>query len=241
MNQWTELSVQKSFRSVQFSCSVMSDSLQPHRLHHARPTHLLPTPRVYSSSRPLSRWCHPTILSSVVPFSSCLQSFPTSGSFPMSQFFASGGQSIAVSALASVLPMNIQDWFHLGWTGWISLQSKGLSRVFSNTTVQKHQFFQCSAFFTVQLSHPYMTIGKTIALNRWTFVGKIMSLLFNMLFRLVITFLTRSKCLLISWLQSPSAVILEPPKIKSVTVSPPICHETMGPDRHDLSFLNVEL
>ena len=135
----------------------------------------------------------------------------------MSQFFASGGQSIGVSASVSVHPMNIQDWFPLGWTGWISLQSKGLSRVFSNTTVQKH--LQHSVFFIVQLSHPYMTMGKTIALTRWTSVSKVMSLLFNMLSRLIITFFPRSKCLLISWLQSPSAVILEPKKIKSDTVS----------------------
>ena len=124
---------------VRFSRSVVSDSLQPRGLQHARPPCPSPTPRVYSNSCPLSWWCHPTILSSVVPFS-CLQSFPASGSFQMSQFFASGGQSIGVSASASVLPMNIQDWFPLGWTSWISFQSKGLSRVFSNT-VQKHQFF----------------------------------------------------------------------------------------------------
>ena len=119
----------------------MSDSLQPHGLQHARPACPSPTPRAYSNSSPLSRWCHPTISSSVIPFSSCLQSFPASGSFPVSQFLTSVGQSIGVSVLASVLPMNISDQFLLGWTGWISLQSKGLSRVFSNTTVQKHQFF----------------------------------------------------------------------------------------------------
>ena len=124
----------------QFS-SVVSDSLRPHRLQHARPARPSPTPRVYSNSCPLSRWPHPTVSSSVIPFSSCLQSFPASGSFQMSQFFTSGGQSIGVSASTSVLPMNIQDWFPLGWSGWISLQFKGLSRVFSNTTVQKHQFF----------------------------------------------------------------------------------------------------
>ena len=155
----------------------------------------------------------------------------------MSQFFSSGGQSIAVSALASVLPMNIQDWFPLGWTGWLSLQSKGLSRVFSNTTVQKHQFF--GSFFIVQLSHLSMTTGKTTALTRQTFVGKVMSLLFNMLSRLVITFLPRSKCLLISWLHSPSTVILESPKIKSLPVSfvsPSICHEVMGLDAMILVF-----
>ena len=129
------------FSSVQFSCSVVSDFLQPRGLQHARPPCPSPTPRVYSNSCPLSRWYHPTISSSVVPFSSCTQSFPASGSFPMSQFFPSGDQSIGVSALASVLPMNTQGWSPLEWTGWISLQSKGLSRVFSNTTVQKHQFF----------------------------------------------------------------------------------------------------
>ena len=127
--------------SVQFSCSVGSDSLRPHELKHGRPPCLSPTPRACSNLCPSSWWCHPTISSFVVPFSSCLQSFPASGSFQMSQFFTSGGQSIGVSALASVLRMNIQGWFPLGWTGWISLQSKGLSRVFSSTTVQKHQFF----------------------------------------------------------------------------------------------------
>ena len=128
----------------------------------------------------------------------------------MSQFFTSGGQSIGASASASVFPMNIEDLFPLGLTGCISLPSKGLSRVFSNTTVQTHQFFSSHLFFTVQLSHPYMTTGKTIALTTWIFVGKVMSLLFNMLSRLVIAFLPRTKCLLISWLQLPSAVILEP-------------------------------
>jgi len=163
-----------------------------------------PTPRVHSNSCPSSRWCHPAISSSVVPFSSCPQSLPASRSFPMSQLFAWGGQSIGVPALASVLPMNTQDWSPPEWTGWISLQSKGLLQHHSS----KASILQRSAFFTVQLSHPYMTIGKTIALTRQTFVGKIMSLLFNMLSWLVITFLPRSKCLLISWLQSPSAVIL---------------------------------
>ena len=121
--------------SVQFSRSVMSDSLRPHGLQHTRLPCPSPTPRACSNSCPSSQWCHPTISSSVVPFSSCLQSFPASGSFPISPFFASGGQSTGVSALASVLPMNIQDWSPLEWTGWISLQSKGLARVFSNTTV----------------------------------------------------------------------------------------------------------
>ena len=127
--------------SVQFSCSVVSDSLRPYELQHARPPCPSPTPGVHPNPCPLSWWCHPTISSSLVPFSSCPQSFPESESFPMNQFFTSGGQNIGVSASASVLPMTIQDWFPLGWTGWISLQSKELSRVFSNTTVQKHQFF----------------------------------------------------------------------------------------------------
>ena len=127
--------------SVQFSHSVVSNSLRLHGLQHARPPCPSPTPGVYSNSCPLSWWCHPTISSSVFPFSSCLQSFQASGSFPMSQFFTAGGQSIGVSASASVLPMNMQDWFPLGVTGWISFQSKELSRVFSNTTVQNHQFF----------------------------------------------------------------------------------------------------
>ena len=125
-----------------FSGSVVSDSLQPHGLQHARLPCPAPTPRVYLNSCLSSQWCHPTISSSAIPVSSCLQSCPASGSFPMSQFFASGDQTVGVSASASVLPMNIQDWFPLGWTGWISLQSKGLSRVFSNTTVQKYQFFR---------------------------------------------------------------------------------------------------
>ena len=124
----------------------MSDSLRPHGLQHTRPPCPSPTLGVYPNSFPLSRWCHPTISSSVAPFSSCLQSFPASGSFQMSQFFTSGGQRIRVSASASVLPVNIQDWFPLGWTGWISLQSKGLSRIFSNTTAQKHQFFSIQSF-----------------------------------------------------------------------------------------------
>ena len=128
--------------SVQFSHSVVSNSLQPHGMKQARPPCPAPTPRVYPNSCPLGQWCHPTISSSVIPFSSCLQSFPASGSFQMSQLFPSGGPSIGVSASTSVLPMNTQDWSALGWNDWISLQSKGLSRVFSNTAVQKLQFFK---------------------------------------------------------------------------------------------------
>ena len=157
--------------SVQFSHSVVSDSLQPHGLQYTRPPCLSPTPGIYSDSCSLSRWFHLTISSSVIPFSSCPQSFPASGSFPMSQFFESGGSSVGVLALTLVLPMHIQDWFPLGWTGWISLQS--LKRILqhhsSKTSILRH-----SAFFTVQLLHPYMTTGKTIALTTWT-LGKIMA------------------------------------------------------------------
>ena len=224
-----------------FSCSVVSDSLWPHGLQHARLPCSSPSPRACSNSRPLSLLYHPNILSSVIPFS-CLQSFPASGSFLMSQLFASGGQSIGASASASVFPMNIQDWFALGLTGLIFLQSKGLSRVFSNTTAQKQfnttvqphnsSILWCSVFFIVQLLHPNMSTGKTIALTRWNFVSKVTPLFFNMLSRFVIAFLPKRKHLLISWLQSPSAVILEPKKIKSdtvSTVSPSICHEVMWP------------
>ena len=154
LSKESTLSPSKEFSSVH---SVVSDSLQPHGLQHARPPCSSPAPGVYPNSCPLSQWCHQTISSSVVPFSSCLQSFPASGSFQMSQFFPSGGQSIGVSASASVLPMNTQDWSPLGWTGWISLQSKGLSRVFSNTTVQKHQFFsiQLSSQSNSHITHDY--------------------------------------------------------------------------------------
>ena len=169
------------FSSVsQFSHSVVSNSLPPHELQHTRLPCPLPTPGVHSNSCPSSWWCYPAISSSVVPFFSCHQSLPASGSFLMNQLFTWGGQSIGVSALVSVLPKNTQDWSPLEWTDWISLQSKGLSRVFSNTTVQKLQFFGAQ-LSSQSNSHPYMTTGKTIALTRWIFVGKVMSLLFNML------------------------------------------------------------
>ena len=219
--------------SVQSSHSVMSNSLWPHGLQHARAPCPSPTPGAYSNSCPLTWWCHPTISSSVIPFSSHLQSFPASGSFQISQFFASGGQSIGVSASASVLPMNIQDWFSLElFVGSLcsprdsqesspipqfkSINSLALSFLYSPTLTSIHDYWK-----------------KTLALTRWTSVDKVMSLLFNMRFRLVITFLPRSKHLLISWLQSPSAMILEPKKKKSLTVSivsPSICHEVMGSD-----------
>ena len=157
-----------TFRSVQFSCSVVSDSLRSCGRQHAKPPCPLPTPRACSNSCPLSRWCHPTISSSSILFSSCLQSFPPLGSFQGSQFFTSGGQSIRSSASASVLPVNIQDWFPLGLTGLISLQSQGTLKSLPQYHRSKASILQCSAFFIVQLSHPYMTTAKTIALTRQT-------------------------------------------------------------------------
>ena len=170
------------FSSVQFSCSVVSDSLWSHESQHARPPCPSPTPRVHWNSHPSSQWCHPAISSSVVPFSFCPQSLPASESFQMSQLFTWGSQSTGVSASASFLPKNTQGWSPLEWAGWTSLQSKGLS---------------------------YVTTGKTIALTRRTFISEVMSLLFNMLSRLVITFLPRSKRLLISWLQSTWIVTIK--------------------------------
>ena len=178
--------------SIQFSCSVVSNSLRPHGPQRARPPCPSPIPGASSNSCPVSWQCHPTISSCVILFSSHLQSFPVSGSFQMSQFSASGGWSIGVSALASVLPMNIQDWFPLGWTGWISLPSKWLSWVFSNTTVQKHQFFGAqlsllsnSHIHTWLLGKPKLWLHGLLS-AKW-------SLLFNMLSRSVIAFLPRSK------------------------------------------------
>ena len=172
--------------------------------------------------------CRPLLLLPPIP--------PSIRVFSNESTFCMRWPNIGVSASASVVPMNTQDWSPLGWTGWISLTLKSLLQHHSS----KASIFWCSAFFTVQLSHPYMTTGKTIALTRRTFVGKVISLLFNMVSRLVMTFLPRSKCLLISWLQSPSAVIFEPQKIKSdtvSTVSPSICHEVMRPDAVILVYL----
>ena len=194
----------------------MPNSLRPHEPQHTRPPCPLPIPRVYQTH---VHWVSDAIQPSHLLSSPSLPAFNISQHQGLFQWVSSlhhVDKVLGVSASASVLPVNIQDWFPLGWTGWISLQSKGLSRVFSNTS-SKASILQCSAFFILQLSHPYMTTGKTIALTRRTFVGKVMSLLYNMLSRLVIAFLPRSKHLLISWLQSPSAVILEPKKIK-------ICH-----------------
>ena len=194
----------------------MSNSLWPHQLQHTRRPCPSPTPGVYSNSCPLSLWGHPTISSSVISFSSHLQPFPASGSFQMSQFFTSGGQSIGLSF--SISPSNEYSGltsFRMDWLDLLAVQ--GTLKTLLQHHSLKASILQHSAFIIVQLSHLYMTTGKTIALTRWTFVSKLMSLLFNTLSRFVIAFLPRSKHLLISWLQSPSAVILEPKKMK-------VCH-----------------
>ena len=203
----------------------MSHSLWPHGLQQARFPCPSPSPGAFSNSCLSSWWCHPTISSSVIPFS-CLQSFPASGPFPVSQFFTSVGQSIGVSASASVLPMNIKNWFPLQVTDWNLLAVQGTLKSLFQHHSSKASILWRSAFFIVQFTsiHDYW---KTIALTGWTFVGKVMSLLLNMLSRLVIAFLPRSKCLLISWLQSPSPVILESKKkvCHCFHCSPSICHE----------------
>ena len=210
--------------SVQFSGAVMSDSLRPHELQHARPPCPSPTPGVHLDSCPLSQWCHPAISSSVVPFSSCPQSLPASKSFPESTLRMRWPKYWRFSF--SISPFNEHPGlisFRMDWLDLIAVQGtlKSLLQYHSS----KASILQCSAFFTVQLSHPYMTTGKTIStsqklvLTRWTLVSKVISLLLNMVSRFVITFFPRSKHLVISWLQSPSAAILEPPKIKSDTVS----------------------
>ena len=190
----------------------MSFSLWPHKRQHARLPRPSPNPKVYSDSCPLSWWCHPTTSSSVMPFSSHLQSLPTSRSFQMSQLFPSGGPkywsfsfNIHPSNEHSRLVSYRMDWFDL-------LAIQGTLKSLLQYQSSKASILWRSAFFIVQLSHPYMTTGKTVTLTRWTFVGIVLSLLFNMLSRLVITFLPKNKHLLISWLQSPSAVILEPKK-----------------------------
>ena len=219
----------------------MSDSLRPHGLQHAKPPYPSPTPRVDSNSCPLSRWCHPTISSSVFAFASHLQSFPVSWFFQMSQFFASGPKywsfSISPSNEYSGLISFTIDWLDL-------LAVQGTLKSLLQHHSSKALILHCSAFFVFQLSHPCMTTGKTIALTRWTFVGKVMSPLFNMLSRFVIAFLPRSKHLLISWLQSPSAVIFGAPKNKvshCFHCFPISLPWSDGIRFHDLSFLNVEL
>ena len=181
-----------------FSHSVVSNSSRPHGLEHSRLPCPSPTPGICSNSHPSSQWCHPIIPSSVTSFSSCLLSFPASGSFPMSQLFASGGQRTGASASASVFLKNIQDWAPLGLTGLISLQSKGLSRVFSNTTVQKYQFFGAQPSLWSNSHICSWLLKKTTALTIWNVVGKVMSLHFNMLSQSVIALLPKRKRLLVS-------------------------------------------
>ena len=223
----------------QFSCSAVSNSLRPSEPKHARPPCPSPTPGVHPNPCPSSQWCHPTISSSIIPFFSCPQSFPASGSFQMSQLFTSGGSKYCRFSF-NISPSNEHPGlisFRMDLLDLLAVQGTLKSLIQHHSS--KTSILQCSAFFIVQLSHPHMTTGKTIALTRWTFVDKVISLLFNMLSGLVITFLPRSKHLLISWLQSPSAVILEPRKIKSATVStvsPSICHEVIGPDAIILVF-----
>ena len=231
------------FSSVQFSCSVVSDSLWPHESQHARPPCLSPTPRDYSNSCPSSRWCHPAISSSVIPI----------------LFLPPICPSIRVFSNESTLYIRWPKYWHFSFSispskehpvlisfrmYWLNLLAvQGTLKSLLQHHSSKASIFRHSAFLTVQLSHPYMTTGKTIALTRWTFVGKVMSLLFNRLSRLVITFLPRSKHLLISWLQSPSAVILEPKKIvlHCFHCFPTYFLWSDGTRCHDLSFLNVEL
>ena len=204
--------------SVQFSHSVVSDTLQPHGLQHARLPCPSPIPRVYSNSCPLSQWYHPTISSSVIPFSSCLPSCSASESFQMSQFFCIRWPKYWSFSISPSNEYSGPITFTMDWLDLLAVQGT-LKSLLQHHSL-KASILQHSAFFIVQLSHPYVTTGKTIALSSWTFVGKVMSLLFNMLSRFVITFLPRTKRFLISWPQSLSAVIQEPPKVKSVTGSP---------------------
>ena len=197
--------LQEGFSSVQFSRSVLSDYLPPHELQHATPPCPLPTPGVHSDSCPLSQWCHPASSSSVVPFSSCPQSLPAS-EFSNESTLRMRWPKYWSLALASFLPKNTQGWSPSEWTGWISAVQGTLKSLFQHHS-SKASILRHSAFFTVQLSHPYMTTGKNIALTRQTFVGKVMSLLLNMLSRLVITFLPRSKRLLISWLRGSQQIV----------------------------------
>ena len=210
-------------------------------LQHIRLPCPLVSPEVFSNSCPLSQWCNLTISSSTTLFTFCFQSFPASGSFLKSQLFPSGGQSTGALASASVLPMNIQGGFRLGLIGSI-LESMRISSVFSSTTIQKHQFFGAQLSLWSNSHILTWLLEKTLALTIWTFVSKILSLLFNMLSRFIIAFLARSKHLLISWLQSPSAVSLEPKKIVFYCFHCFLIYLPWsdGTGCHDLSFLNVK-
>ena len=229
------------YHCVQFSCSIMSDSLRPHELQHTRPPCLSPTPGFHSDSCPSSQWCHPAISSSVAPFSSCTQIPPI-----LRVFFNESTLSMRWpkywSFIFNISPSSEHSaliFFRMDWLDLLAVQEtlKSLLQHYSSKT----SILRCSALFMVQLSYPYMTPGKTIALTRQTVVGKVMSLLFNMLSRLVITFLPRSKSLFISWLKSLSAVSLEPPKIMPATISPIYLSWSDETRCHDLHFLNVEL
>ena len=228
------------FSSVQFSCSVMSDFLWPYEPQHAGPLCPSPTPGLHPNPFPISRWCHPTILSSVIPFSPCPQS-------PSIRVFSNQSELCIRWPKYWSFSFNISSTnehpglitFRMDWLDLLAVQGT-LQSLFQHHN-SKASIFRHSAFFRIQLSHPYMTTGKTIAFTRWTFVGKVMSLLFNMLCMLLITFLPRSKNLLISWLQLPSAVILEPRKISHCFHCFPIYFPwSDGTSCHDLSFLNVE-
>ena len=229
--------------SVQFSHSVMSDSSWPHESQHTRPPCPSPTPAVHSDSHPSSRWCHPAISSSVVLFSSCPQSLPASVFSNESALHMRWPKYWSFSF--SIIPSNEHPGlisFRMDWLDLLAVQGTLKSLLQHHSS--KASILRHSAFFIVQLSHPYMTTGKTIALTRWTFVGKVMSLLFTMFSGLVITFLSRSKCLLISWLQSPSSMILEPPQNKVwyyFHCFPIYFPWSDGTRCHDLRFLNVEL
>ena len=216
-SQMTQTRLSTHAQAYQFSSvTVLSDSLRLHVLKHSRLPCLSQTPGACSNSCPLHQWCHPTVSSSIVPFSSCLQSFPAIGSFHMSQFFVSGGQNIGASVSASVCPMNVQDWFPSGQLA--RSHSPRDSEVFSKTQF-KSMNSSVLSFLYVPILTSIHDHWKTIDLTKQTFVSKVMSLLFNILSRLVTAFLPRSKHLLITWLQSPSAMILEPKKIKSLTLS----------------------
>ena len=221
-----------------FICLVVSDSLRLPGLQHARPPYPLPSPGVCPSSCSLHWWYRQAISSSDTLFSFCPQSFPASGTFPMSRLFTSNDQNTGASALASVLLVNIQGWSPLDWLVW----SPWCPRDYQESSPAPQFEGINSLVFCLLYSPALTTTGKTIALTLWTFVGRVMSLLFNTLSRFVIAFLPRSKCLLISWLQSPLAVVLEPKKRKSVTTStffPSICLEVMGQDAMILVFFNI--
>ena len=235
-----------TFISVTQPCPILYDPMDYSML--ARLPCPSPTLRAWSNSCSLRQWWHPTISSSVVPFSSRLRSFPASGSFPISWLFTSGDQSIGASASASVLPMNIQDWFPLRLTGWISLESKGLSRVFSNITVQKHQFLSDQLSLWPN-SHPDMTTGKTITLTRWTFVSKVSSLIFNMLPRFVMEKEMETHSSILVWkipqmgepgmLQSMGSQESDMTERLHSVLSAQVCHSFSSKEQESFNFMTA--